>query len=458
MPTRASAPVGHPCWVDLMTADQEGSRAFYGELFGWTSEDPNEEFGGYLKFLKDGRLIAGCMRNDPTQGMPDGMPDVWSVYLAVADAEATVKAAEAAGGGVFAPAMAITDLGSMAVVTDPGGAVIGMWQPGTHKGFTELAEPSTPGWFELLTRDYDASVDFYRTVFGWNTHVQCDTPEFRYTTLEDGPEMAAGIMDATAFLPEGVPNHWSVYFTVDDTALRRQLQAGRPERPDARHELTASELRARFAADAVLQVAGEPAGVAGLELGTAPVVAGDRAPAARRAARARHRFGPDGAVEEGVVGGELLTGGDVAHGGEDDVAGEAGVGLARVVDEQHHRLVLLVSEGDEVEALGDLDLGVLELLGQGEHRRGVDDVATLHRHHLTGGDGLDGEEAPAGDAARVALAGLGRDPRCDDGHRPIVASPGPQPGSARATRAWASTLPTSLRGRASIGSNRTGTL
>jgi len=213
VPKRDSAPVGSPCWVDLMTADQDKARAFYGELFGWTSEDPGPDFGGYINFLKDGLQVAGCMRNDPQSGMPD----VWSVYLATDDAQATVDAATANGGQVIVPAMDVADLGRMAVVTDAGQAAIGMWQPGLHKGFGIHGEPGTPTWFELHTRDYDAAVEFYRKVFKWDTHVAGDSPEFRYTTLGEGDDQAAGIMDASAFLPDGVPAHWSVYFGVDDT-------------------------------------------------------------------------------------------------------------------------------------------------------------------------------------------------------------------------------------------------
>ena len=47
--------------------------------------------------------------------------------------------------------------------------------------------------------------------------MQSDVPEFRYTTYGEGDDRLAGIMDATAFLPDGVPAHWSVYFGVDDT-------------------------------------------------------------------------------------------------------------------------------------------------------------------------------------------------------------------------------------------------
>ncbi len=94
MPARDTAPSGAPCWVDLMTSDTDFARQFYGELFGWTAEEPSEEFGGYFTYRKDGILVAGCMPTRP------GMPDVWSVYLTTDDVEKTVEAAEANGGGV----------------------------------------------------------------------------------------------------------------------------------------------------------------------------------------------------------------------------------------------------------------------------------------------------------------------------------------------------------------------
>jgi len=210
MPQRDEAPLGAPCWVDLFSADPEGAQAFYGELFGWTAETAGEEFGGYVNFSRDGRRVAGCTKND-------GQSDVWSVYLATDDATATTEAAAAHGGGVVVPPMEVMDLGSMAVLTDVGQAAIGIWQPGTHKGFGTLAEPGTPAWFELHTRSYEDSVKFYTDVFKWDTSVMSDTPEFRYTTLGEGENSLAGIMDAGFYLPEEVPNHWAVYFSVTDT-------------------------------------------------------------------------------------------------------------------------------------------------------------------------------------------------------------------------------------------------
>jgi predicted enzyme related to lactoylglutathione lyase len=213
VPKRDEAPIGAPCWIDLYTSDPDRSRAFYGELFGWTSEEAGPEYGGYINFLKDGIPVAGAMRNDGTTGTPD----IWSIYLASDDAKATVDAAAEHGGQVELAAMDVGELGTMAFVIDAGQARIGVWQPGIHKGFGILGEPGTPGWFELHTRDYDATVEFYRQVFKWDTHVAGDSPEFRYTTLGEGEGQLAGIMDATGFLPDGVPAQWSIYFRVDDT-------------------------------------------------------------------------------------------------------------------------------------------------------------------------------------------------------------------------------------------------
>jgi uncharacterized protein len=224
MPNRTIAIDGAPCWVDLMTSDPARSREFYTQLFGWTAEEPNMEFGGYFNFNQNGVRVAGCMASQPGSDMPD----LWSVYLASVDINGTLEGATRRGGQVLMGPMNVGDLGAMGVVTDAGGAAIGVWQPGTFQGFGVFAETGTPSWFELSARDYPASIDFYRDVFGWDALPVSDTPEFRYTVLRHGEDWLAGIMDAGGFLPEGVPPHWSVYFGVDDTdaALTRVTELG----------------------------------------------------------------------------------------------------------------------------------------------------------------------------------------------------------------------------------------
>jgi predicted enzyme related to lactoylglutathione lyase len=46
--------------------------------------------------------------------------------------------------------------------------------------------------------------------------------------MVDAGEPYAGVMDATSFLPEGVPSHWTVYFGSDDTdaTLARIVELG----------------------------------------------------------------------------------------------------------------------------------------------------------------------------------------------------------------------------------------
>ena len=216
MPTRASAPLGAPCWIDLWTSDVEGSRHFYAELFGWDPQEPSAEFGGYFMFNRSGVPVAGGMG-----GMGD-LPadDSWKIYLDTDDIARTAHDAEAAGATITGPPGPVADLGIQAVLTDPTGARIGAWQAGTFPGFTVLGEHGSPSWFELHTSDYSAAVDFYRSAFRWDTRVEADTDQFRYTVMQDPSRDGelAGIMDAAAILGTGEQSRWVVYFEVDDVS------------------------------------------------------------------------------------------------------------------------------------------------------------------------------------------------------------------------------------------------
>jgi uncharacterized protein len=216
---------GSPCWIDLMTSDTQKARDFYAQLFGWTYETGDQEkYGGYITAFKDGQMVAGMMHNDGQAGYPD----VWTTYLRVEDINAVIDATTTAGGQVFMSPMEVPEQGKMAMIGDAGGAAIGLWQFGGHTGYQLQGEPGTPVWHELHTRDYPATVKFYQDVLGWDTAVMSDTPEFKYTTLGEGDNARAGIMDSSSFLPEGVPANWQVYFGVEnaDATIEKALSMG----------------------------------------------------------------------------------------------------------------------------------------------------------------------------------------------------------------------------------------
>lgn len=215
MPESLTPTPGSPCWADLWTSDVEGARRFYGSLFGWEPTDPDPAFGGYFNFTRAGAPIAGAMGDMGDQKASD----TWKMYLATPHAAATVERAAAAGATVVFPAMAVADLGVQAVMTDPAGAAFGVWEPGTHRGFSALNVPDAPSWFELHTTDHDGAVEFYCAVFELEAARSESALPFTYTVLRDAAGIdRAGVMDATGNLPAGVGPHWLVYWQVDDAA------------------------------------------------------------------------------------------------------------------------------------------------------------------------------------------------------------------------------------------------
>ena len=219
MPVRSSAPLGAPIWIDLLTSDLDRAKGFYGAVFGWTFESSGPEYGGYVNAFKDGHAIAGLMGNNPEFRSPDG----WTIYLHTADINATIAKATAAGGVSCVEPMEIKDKGHMGLLTDPTGAVIGLWQPTGHNGFEVVREAGAPVYFQLTTRDYGKALDFYREVFGWQTETVSDTDEFRYSTaIFDGAALL-GVMDGTRDLPQGVPSNWFFFLGADDVDKTVQL-------------------------------------------------------------------------------------------------------------------------------------------------------------------------------------------------------------------------------------------
>ncbi len=226
MPEFTSHAPGTPCWVDLMSPDVDGAKAFYTSVFGWAADDQLDDDGNriYVMFSLGGKNVAGLGGQPPGMG---AMPPVWNSYISTADVAATSERVAAAGGSVMMPAMQVMDAGEMAIFTDPAGAAFSVWKAGQHIGAEVGNEPNTYSWNELMTRDIDASLAFYSDVFGWTYDPQDMGPMGTYHVIAGGESGGlGGLMAMPPDLPDQVPNHWGVYFMVADTAATIEAITG----------------------------------------------------------------------------------------------------------------------------------------------------------------------------------------------------------------------------------------
>lgn len=224
-----SYPEGVPCWVDLATTDPAAAKSFYGELFGWEFEDlPTDDEGNdYTMARRRGLEAAGVMRLSE-QMAGSGMPPVWSSYVAVDDLDATVAKVGPAGGAVMQPAMDVMEAGRMAVIADPAGAVICLWQAGEHIGARVVNEHGALSWNELMSPAIATAADFYGAVLGWTAQT-APMPSGDYTVFHVAGGNESGIAGGMAPPMPGIPPNWGVYFMVDDavatTAKAKELGA-----------------------------------------------------------------------------------------------------------------------------------------------------------------------------------------------------------------------------------------
>ncbi len=116
---------GAVSWTELTTTDPVAAAAFYGSLFGWELQDMGDAMGGYRVIKIGDDAIGGIMNNPP--GAPP-MPPHWASYVTVADIAATLAKCAALGGKVLMPGMDIPNVGRMAVIQDPQGAVLNVIQ------------------------------------------------------------------------------------------------------------------------------------------------------------------------------------------------------------------------------------------------------------------------------------------------------------------------------------------
>lgn len=211
MPVVSEHKPGTPSWVDIGTPDLEGAIDFYSKLFGWSVEMGPPEIGRYSMATLDGKAVAALS----DQQVPGVV--AWSTYVTVGSVDEAVERIQRAGGSIVAPAMDVMDAGRMAVATDTGQTFFSIWEPNRSIGAEIVNEPGTLVWNELTTRAVDESIAFYGEVFGWTTQRDPMPDGSEYVTwLLDGNPVAGMMPMVGDTWPAELPNHWMVYFAVED--------------------------------------------------------------------------------------------------------------------------------------------------------------------------------------------------------------------------------------------------
>ncbi len=112
------------CHFEIPADDLEAARSFYSALFSWSLE-PAPNLGDAYLFVRTsqtpGAVAGGLFRRS------DAQPGV-TLYFAVADVEESARKVEALGGKVVIPRTAVPKIGWTAVVRDPAGNSLGLFQ------------------------------------------------------------------------------------------------------------------------------------------------------------------------------------------------------------------------------------------------------------------------------------------------------------------------------------------
>jgi predicted enzyme related to lactoylglutathione lyase len=223
MSERDVYPAGVPCWVETLQPDVHSALDFYGSVFGWEfagpgaipTDPPGRYFVGRLK----GRDVAGVGSLPGSARQPS-----WATYVRVDDVDATVMEAKRAGGRLLDGPFDAPPAGRLAVLADPAGAVVGVWQADTREGAQLINEPSAWAMSTLHTADTEKASEFYGAVFGWEPEQFGPITLWRlpgYVGGEPRQPVPRDVVGVMAPIPvnangAGAQPRWSVDFWIDD--------------------------------------------------------------------------------------------------------------------------------------------------------------------------------------------------------------------------------------------------
>jgi uncharacterized protein len=239
-------------WVDVTTTDLDGAAAFYKGLLGWDHVDsPIGDGAVYRLFQLHGKIVAGGVEQQAEQ-RSHGIPPHWNNYVTVEDLEARAARAADLGGTVVVPSFDVMTAGRMAVIQDPTGAYLSMWEPRESIGATRVNEPGCLTWNDLVSTDPAAAREFYGGLFGWRYEAMGEGSADEYWVCFNGDRSNGGLMKTPQ---EGMPSFWYPYFAVEDAdAAKRRIEelGGQPmvgpqDVPQGRFVVAADPQGAAFA-------------------------------------------------------------------------------------------------------------------------------------------------------------------------------------------------------------------
>ncbi|MEV0412531.1 VOC family protein [Streptomyces sp. NPDC050448] len=120
-------------WAELHVPDPTAAVTFYNGVFGWRSQEMEAPGMTYrVLSIKDGDQQQASFGGIAPMGDGAGSgveKPRWVPYFNVPDVDATVSAVSGNGGSVLMPAADVPDVGRIAWVADPYGAVFALLKP-----------------------------------------------------------------------------------------------------------------------------------------------------------------------------------------------------------------------------------------------------------------------------------------------------------------------------------------
>lgn len=119
--------LGEFCWNELASPNVQASKDFYGKVFGWKFHDENMGDMTYTIIKhKDNKGFGGIWSIPKDQ--EKHVPPHWMAYILVNDLDESVDKARNHGATIVRPASNAGEMGRFAVIKDPTGAHIALWQ------------------------------------------------------------------------------------------------------------------------------------------------------------------------------------------------------------------------------------------------------------------------------------------------------------------------------------------